>query len=865
MKPVRTAFALLPLLCAAGVAAPPTDEEIRQAVQRLGEAKFAERERATKLLWAAGPTAEKYLREVADSPDPEVKRRARMLLDRIAYRIDPGTPPEVITLMQRYRTGTPEEQAAVLRQLLAMGGKSHPYLIRLLDAVESEKRARILDQFAYDDWKILVPLMADGNETLVEQILEKAAGAQIESVVPHFAVFYAITGRLPAKIAQLRAQVEKSGGAFTARLLVALYRQANDPEGVLWAAERAGQSELVRMVLAERGQWAELLTRYTPSVADGYNRIHGLGLTAAYQRLAGRDAEFQATLKKIEEYASGPRRDSQPKLAAKALLINEQTAAGLDLLIRFEQYQEAAELLFSQLKYADGLALSEKAAKAETGQAYYARVAHVLLLHRVGDGKTGREWLAAVAKDMAASTDAVWLDRQIDLEVKLGLGEQAEKRLLERVERNDGSYLNGCFRSLFPDLDVRAETVWRLLRHRYPMEPPAESLKRLRQIDDGKVAADELAGLLRTIPDAAWVPQAWVPAAFEHLAWVVNRFGRADVAAALLKDSGWEKAPTGARLLLADTLADAKQWPAAAAAYQADWEADRAAALPYFLHGWALVQQGKVEEGRAVMARAHRLLLGADAARRDFHDALFDRGFTKEARLEVPLRARFSQPDKQNFTIALDHVSKLAQETGDPLTAAAARERYLLQTLPTASGLRTVAWYPRWNCTIHALRARGLLAQGKKAEALREVDRAEAVAPACTELPILLFADLERAGEKDRAAQLFDRVYKILDENCRKYPNCADAHNLLAWVSARCRRQLDDALPHALKAVELAPHLPAYIDTLAELHFQRGEKEKAIELARKSIRLSPERAGYYRQQLKRFEKGDPLTEPSVEG
>src|SRR5205085_6604524 len=122
--------------------------------------------------------------------------------------------------------------------------------------------------------------------------------------------------------------------------------------------------------------------------------------------------------------AGGPRKESQPSLAAKALLINERPAAALEVLTRFNQFQQAAELLMAQGKIAEALSLSEKAAKAETGSAYYARANHILLLHRLGDQKAGRDWLQTLAKDMAADANAansVWLDRQIDLEVKLGL------------------------------------------------------------------------------------------------------------------------------------------------------------------------------------------------------------------------------------------------------------------------------------------------------------------------------------------------------------------------------------------------------------------------------------------------------------
>src|SRR5262249_26863977 len=151
----------------------------------------------------------------------------------------------------------------------------------------------------------------------------------------------------------------------------------------------------------------------------------------------------------------------------------------------------------------------------------------------------------------------------------------------------------------------------------------ADSLKKLRQIEERTLPANELAALLRTPPENGWVPPNLIPRAFEDLAFVVHRAGRDDLAAALLKDSAWEKAPTSARILLADTLAAAKKWQAAADAYKAVWEADRAAPLSYFLHGWVLTQLDKADEGKTIMARCHRMILGGDSVRRDFHDALY--------------------------------------------------------------------------------------------------------------------------------------------------------------------------------------------------------------------------------------------------
>ena len=60
----------------------------------------------------------------------------------------------------------------------------------------------------------------------------------------------------------------------------------------------------------------------------------------------------------------------------------------------------------------------------------------------------------------------------------------------------------------------------------------------------------------------------------------------------------------------------------------------------------------------------------------------------------------------------------------------------------------------------------------------------------------------------------------------KDYPDSAYAHNSAAWVMANCRRDLDAALKHAEKAVKVEPKSAGYIDTLAEVTFRRGDRDK---------------------------------------
>jgi cytochrome c-type biogenesis protein CcmH/NrfG len=59
--------------------------------------------------------------------------------------------------------------------------------------------------------------------------------------------------------------------------------------------------------------------------------------------------------------------------------------------------------------------------------------------------------------------------------------------------------------------------------------------------------------------------------------------------------------------------------------------------------------------------------------------------------------------------------------------------------------------------------------------------------------------------------------------------------------------------------VELTPKAAGTLDTLAEVHFQRGEKADALAAIGKAIEAAP-KAPYFAAQKKRIEAGDPKAE-----
>jgi tetratricopeptide (TPR) repeat protein len=109
---------------------------------------------------------------------------------------------------------------------------------------------------------------------------------------------------------------------------------------------------------------------------------------------------------------------------------------------------------------------------------------------------------------------------------------------------------------------------------------------------------------------------------------------------------------------------------------------------------------------------------------------------------------------------------------------------------------------------------------------------------------------LEAAGQRKMADDLFDEQFQMHVQWCADWPDSALLNNNLAWLAARCGRRLDDALRHAERAVELEPNA-AHLDTLAEVHFRRGDRERAIEYSQRAVALEP-RNQSLAGQLERF-------------
>jgi hypothetical protein len=848
----------------------PTPKQIAQWVEELGDNDFKVRENASKNLWQAGAAAEPALEKAAKSSDREVVRRARELLDQFHWGIYPDTPADIAALIRAYQSSGGNSRWEVFQQLLDSGEAGLQAVLKIALAEKDENQRKALGElFANKLPAAYFLAVTEGKYERFERLLELGHEAKF---VGHnlYAAYWLLRGKLAERIAHFRARLSQHPeDKWFTQTLVYLHRANGDLGEARKLVERADCPDLLEAILLELGEWKTLAAKETLHIGGATEIAEKWAYRAAFARLAGAHKEFEDAVRQLRKFAEEKQKDDLLTfVAAKGLLLNDQAAHGIELL-RTLPYRRADlfDILCARLDFAAALKLAEEKVPANNNKELPSldfRRARLLCL--LGE-KRGEELFDRYAQRIKDEVDPYWVRSLLKEEMHAGLKDRAFAHAAKALSvvppenylqsKREHLYLA----ELFPQQATTAEVWWALLRRQFKGESPAALLKRLRERMEGKTAAKDMRAWIEQGQHWAYSWQggnSWEQA----LAEAAISAGLDDLASSLL-----EKANNRESLVrLGDLLAAKKQWDRAAERYQQAWKKELALKareshdpLPLYLAGDALVHGGKEQEGKKLIEQAHALPFADAEMRNNFLRALTERGHKEAARRETELLLRGSEPNTDYSGEAIRRLAVAALARKDYLQAAEGFEKSMLRCLRPDMTFVSKGNYSFEPAKIHQLRASVLLAAGKLDEALKHIELALIDAPGYANLPIALVPQLEHRGHKKEATDLFNRCYATYEKVCRDYPRCAWAHNSAAWLSACCRLNLEAALQHAQRAVELAPTHAGYLDTLAEVHFQRGDTDKAIALQKRAIELDPKKA-YFRKQLKRLEAGDAAAE-----
>ena len=878
----------------------------------LGHPSFAVREKASKELWKLGPAARPALAAAVRGSDTEARTRAAAILDKFDWGIAPDTPADVVREIRAFRSGDPDARVRAVDELLKIDPAGVTALRLILARDFGDDRRADLFNHLTRRLRAEVPrAIVAGRLDRAEALLELNTLGPSEHGLSDYAVFMRMRGRLAAAADRLEAA--RAGGgpaaAAAAKGLVFVYRLAGDGAKARAAAGGVKDAEdgnvLVESLLEDLGAWVELADR---PADDVQSRV---GLAMFRHRLAGnrtREDELVAAAKAAADDEG--LHAGEVYEAALGLLLNGRSLDGIELLrARRAQPHLLADVLAARLEFREALDLigqgqAARAADADADprlRAFYAtRKARLLAqLGRTDDAVQQFNQTAAGIRDR----DQYTIQQLLRAEVRAGryelAAEHAAKFLHQFDQAEQGFYLRpGPFEILFEEDAEAAHGWWQTLRRSGPKEAPGLTMKRVRELLTGKATParfEEAVRAMRAARPAAQEPgrpgvppvnpgDSPAPAGRVQLAQALAAAYRAagkpaEAEAELVRaaeattggDEGEDGPAEGGGprawvygtderfrpwLDLGDFLTDAGRFAEAARRYEEGWKRFPDNPILLYLSGRALARAGDEAEGRRRTDLAHWVPLGNARVRGRFLEELCSRGLLAEAERELALTRQAVWYWERYRGNVWNQIARASVLLKDYTGAAAATERSLHFILRT-SGVTFVegAGYVTVPTGVKVLEARRLLAAGNADEAVRSARACLAVLPGGSDVVTPLVPELDKLGRAADADALFRAVLDVYERQTKEYPRSAWAHNAAAALAANCRRELSAAFAHAKAAVELEPEVRGYKETLAEVHFRRGDREPALALMRDLAKADP-RNQLYKRQLARYAKGD---------
>ncbi|MEM7245785.1 MAG: hypothetical protein AAF533_10610 [Acidobacteriota bacterium] len=777
---------------------------------------------------------------------------------RTAARVTPAAPTlqvpvtlpsvearQLAELTTQFREGTTRERQAATHRLTKLGLVGLERAAELVATVEDAKARKSLEgRVRRESRKQVAELLAaDATDAFVQaqSWLEAAAPAGVESA-RDLAAFLQTSDRV---------RTWRAEGPAAAHVELWLARAAGDLEGALKVADEQGLSEIADALVVEMGEPLDLLDRFA-----GRDDVAALGLSLlAAQQLGDADAIARAeTRLAVAEMKDEDR--------ASVLLLAGRPLEALPFLRSADRHATAFRVLLAETGPATALDLVDRLdPDAPMG---HLRMTAALqgdwLLRRLGKDQRADELLGGLFETLT-SDEANFASRLAGRLGQLGRHDEARQLVLEALHvlsDRPSRMATSLVQVLHPEARHAAAGLWVLSR-----DDERTVSQRLDDIAEVLAGVDpkRLDALLAEARAEAVAPKVGLQdraLMLRGLAELAVLHGRDDVADSIF--AAWSSS-------------DSRPSPYTAQAELLESQGrHREAAV-----AWAMASQRRLDEPAWMIREAGALRSIADASADDL-----DRAEALDRRADLVALA----DDSRRFRMALAH-DRLDEHD----RAQAVRERALQLSDPSSwyhgallrqlgrrsacSGVPAGSAYWQGRARLQALVAGRLTASVAELIA-RDHDRAVINEALTQKQPALALgvrtvgpwldrvdaaADVVLAvGDDGKELQL--RVTDALRRVVSEFPESARGQNQLAWYLVRLRVGLPEALAAAQRAVALEPTHDAYLDTLAEVHFQLGQDEQALAFIDKAIEANPDR-DYLRRQRERFEQEDRESRPSV--
>lgn len=856
---------------------PPDSMVIGEAIRQLGDESYAARESATRLLWALGEKALPELRETAAGRDPEAAIRARDLLRKIELGILPDSSPKIVDLVLRYDRGGAEERQMVVNELK-----------------RQQAWRQILKLYALEKDQSSLDMLADSVKGVAIEAARGCLGAEPADVEGAFS--YLRMARPEASEFMAMAALHRATGTLDAELKKAAGREGED--AALWRyallaaagrtleaaveAEDAGlnlHAARLRLLAGDPLPWLR-------AAMPGPQALPSAGLSvyrdAVVRRWERKDLRPES-LRQLRRMTAAGDEDEQFKALRLLFLLGDHAEAekrltAIDPCAAFH-YFESAERLEEALA-----AFGIDPAKPDF--IGWALKRFRVFLDDPDDEENELTELALLGNFL----ERRGFERELELGFTTPLGElaAADQEVFIRVAAR-------LFHGPLDGLSLPTVT------------PVVAALAAFAGDDDVRwMLAVENLFENHERPDRLWTwlakvePELGKRGRFELLCRLYallpdpsgQRTGFFDKAWAVIERADPVERPMLLELMtdLADSIGDSRNFVRGAEAIgKADGKAsDRhfkgsaygavgrwadaatewltlAKSVPgdpaYRAYAAAALRCAGNESAAAEQERMAELLaLGETIAQFQCAEAFGVAGDFERAARWWKRAAIECTHQSSAFSAILVRLADQAHAEDDWATVAACAEAQALQQ--AMSGAESYRSVPIGFSVSNSLRLRidadfarsfSRLAKSRAA-AIEGIGRAAAMPYADLALADHYFAPMRVAGLVKIHDEAFERLWRNLDARIAGYPQSDNTRNSAAWLAARANRRLDQAEAHLAKALETYPRQAAYLDTMAEVHFARGDRAKALEFSHRSIEEEGKDLQLVRQH-ERFKSG----------
>ncbi|MFT6863870.1 MAG: hypothetical protein ACJAVK_002432 [Akkermansiaceae bacterium] len=833
-----TASSLLRFLIIAATLATATAQNapIEEALKKLSSEESRERNEAFQTIWKSGKDSLDRLKTLVASEDPEVARRANLLLQRITLHLTPDSPPEVIKLIDEYPSLDPEGRITALRKL------THPeFSFALLTLWSEEKDSLVKNTLEKEASKAF--------EAAIRTASRRGEATEVASLLKLFpnhptrpallAGLSSLTGTLPAKIKTLEASNRKEDQT----VLLACYRRSGDLEKALALARNIGAKESIVSLSLLAGDSLPYLRWHEQVPTNIPTQKKTLAIIRAQEEAKGEKAE--ALARELLADAEAAKTERERSFIFRSLHLTGYFDLTLPSLEKHDSSLLSA-LYPSTFQTDKGLARYKFPASEKEQQKWL--VERVKKIIKTGNYQsTSADDLFYLASRLETLGD---LDqcRKILAPIEIASRAASEEHWQDYLNRMPRSLRYTMLLKTIGD-DWKEDDYLSLLKYFFASQIedtlPLWNLLAKDKNLSLKNRFDEMATFCGwTNPTRAERNESWQGMIKrgrkdDALLDLIIRNGIGIEPVSIVSEAMLARAHRFEKLTRALQLETVKQF-----VYLRDWEhalefiqrmVSPEKHAPGLLAG-ILKKSGRLKEADKILTQAMQIHLADPARLSPLAADLTLTGCHTEAS-SIKKRIAFELPPSSSaWSQNLPWMLSNAETQGDRKMAKAASLAIVIAQAKSRSWSKASVPLSA-NLRLNVYRGLNLIDSGNRNEGhdlIQQAAKPLVGSPAITDT---LLSSLKQKDYPQVYDQLFNRTYQHLLKTTTKYPRYHFAQNTVAWLCAVTGRHLTEALQHSEASLQNHPRA-SYCDTLARIYRKLGKRKEEIHWQENAIRRS---------------------------